>query len=127
MAQRKAALVTGARRGIGRGIALALAEAGFDIVINDLVHDADAERTLAMVAERGAGASFALGDIADLSTHAGMVEEVYGRFGRLDCLVNNAGAMCIRGDLLQATPEDFDRVLAINLRGTFFPRPRRAA
>jgi 3-oxoacyl-[acyl-carrier protein] reductase len=120
MAGRKAALVTGARRGIGRGIAIALADAGFDLVINDLVRDPDAERTLGMLAERGAGASFALGDIADLATHATLVEEAYAHFGRLDCLVNNAGAMCVRGDMLEASPDDFDRVLGINLRGTFF-------
>jgi NAD(P)-dependent dehydrogenase (short-subunit alcohol dehydrogenase family) len=120
MADRKAALVTGARRGIGRGIAVALAETGFDLVINDLVRDADAECTLTLVAERGAAGCFALADVADLATHAGLIDEAYRRFGRLDCLVNNAGAMCIRGDMLEATPEDFDGVLGINLRGTFF-------
>jgi NAD(P)-dependent dehydrogenase (short-subunit alcohol dehydrogenase family) len=117
---RRAALITGARRGIGRGIALALAEAGFDLVINDLQRDADADATLAMIAERKAKATFIAGDIANLDGHHLLVEEAYRQFGRLDCLVNNAGVMCVRGDMLDAAPDDFDRVLGVNLRGTFF-------
>jgi NAD(P)-dependent dehydrogenase (short-subunit alcohol dehydrogenase family) len=117
---RRVAIVTGARGGIGRGIALCLAEAGFDLVISDLQRDDDGEATLAMITERKAKASFVAGDIADLGSHAALVDEAYRQFGRLDCLVNNAGVMCVRGDMLDATPEDFDRVLDVNLRGTFF-------
>jgi NAD(P)-dependent dehydrogenase (short-subunit alcohol dehydrogenase family) len=120
VAEDKVALITGGRRGIGRGIALALAEAGFDIIINDVVRDADADQTLAMVAERKRKAHFVECDIADLGSHATLVEEAYRQFGRLDCLVNNAGVMCVRGDMLEATPEDFDKVIGLNLRGTFF-------
>jgi NAD(P)-dependent dehydrogenase (short-subunit alcohol dehydrogenase family) len=120
VSERRAALVTGARRGIGRGIALELAAAGFDIVVNDLERDADAEETLRLLGDRGARTAFAAADLADLDTHAGILDQVYSAFGRLDCLVNNAGVMCVRGDLLEATPEDFDRVLGINLRATFF-------
>ncbi|MGE3831169.1 MAG: 3-ketoacyl-ACP reductase [Parvibaculaceae bacterium] len=117
---RKVALVTGARRGIGRGIALSLAGSGFDLVLNDLQHDADADTTLAMIAERDAKACFLASDIADLGSHGALVGKAYEQFGRLDCLVNNAGVMCVRGDMLDATPEDFDKVLGVNLRGTFF-------
>jgi 3-oxoacyl-[acyl-carrier protein] reductase len=120
MTERRVAVVTGARRGIGRAIAVALAETGFDLVLNDLVRDADAEATLAMLVERGARAIFLAGDIADLAHHATLVDETYARFGRLDCLVNNAGVMSVRGDMLEVTPQDFDRVLDVNLRGTFF-------
>ncbi len=120
MNDRRVALVTGGRRGIGRGIALALAKAGFDIVIADVVAGADADETLRLIGEAGGSSEFAAADIADISAHAGIVERAYRRFGRLDCLVNNAGVMCVRGDMLETTPEDFDRVLGVNLRGTFF-------
>jgi 3-oxoacyl-[acyl-carrier protein] reductase len=120
MADKKVALISGGRRGIGRGIALALVESGFDLIINDIVGDDYAEATLATLTERGAQAHFVRCDLSDLSTHAGLVSAAYERFGRLDCLVNNAGRMSERGDLLLATPEDFDAVLGVNLRGTFF-------
>ncbi len=120
MDSRRAALVTGGRRGIGRGIALALAEAGFDVAVNDVEHDADADSTLAAIAERGGRGIFIAADIARVDDHAALVGRVYEAFGRLDCLVNNAGVMCVRGDILEAEPDDFDRVLGINLKGTFF-------
>ena len=120
MTDRRIALISGGRRGIGRGIALALADAGFDLVINDLVRDEDAEVTLAQVSERKAKAEFVACDLSDLATHAGLVNAAYDAFGRLDCLVNNAGRMCVRGDLLEVTAEDFDSVVGLNLRATFF-------
>jgi NAD(P)-dependent dehydrogenase (short-subunit alcohol dehydrogenase family) len=118
--QRKCAVITGGRRGIGRGIAIALAQAGFDLIINDIVHDGDAETTLSLAMENGAKAHFVSSDIADLASHEALVNSAYQHFGRLDCLVNNAGIMCVRGDMLESTPEDFDKVLGVNLRGTFF-------
>ena len=120
MNEHRVALVTGARRGIGAGIARALAESGFDLALVDLERDADAEATLKSVMDRGARAQFLRGDIADLAMHHLLLEQVYAEFGRLDCLINNAGVMCVRGDMLEATPEDFDRVVGTNLRGTFF-------
>lgn len=120
MDRRKVALITGGRRGIGRGIACALAEAGFDIVFNDVVEDEEVGKTLALIAGRGARGRFVAADLADTATHEGVLDAVYDAFGRLDCLVNNAGVMCVRGDLLEATPEDFDRVIGVNLKGTFF-------
>lgn len=120
LAERKVALITGGRRGIGRGIALALASSGFDIVINDIVAGSDAEETLKLIGEAGGSGAFVEGDIGDVESHEALVDGAYQNFGRLDCLVNNAGAMCVRGDMLEATPEDFDKVLGVNLRGTFF-------
>ncbi|MCX7153201.1 MAG: 3-ketoacyl-ACP reductase [Proteobacteria bacterium] len=115
------ALVTGAGRGIGRGIAWALAEAGYDVVVNDLERNAPAEETLAGVAARGRRAVFVPGDIAALEGHAALVAAAWSAFGALDCLVNNAGVQVrVRGDMLDVTPESFDRLIAINLRGTFF-------
>lgn len=121
MGDRRVALVTGARRGIGRAIALALAEAGFDIAANDLACDAQAESTVAEVTGRGAKARFIASDIADLGGHARLLDEVYLTFGRLDCLVNNAGVqLADRLDILDAGVREFDRLVGVNLRGTFF-------
>ena len=124
--ERPVALITGARRGIGQGIAFALAAAGFDLVINDLERDADAEATLAGVDARGARASFAAADIADLAAQPGLVDAAFA-CGRLECLVNNAGVSVFsRGDLLDVAPESYDRCLDVNLRGPFFLTQRIA-
>jgi NAD(P)-dependent dehydrogenase (short-subunit alcohol dehydrogenase family) len=115
--EKPVALVTGANRGLGRGIALALQARGFDVVANDLESPSEPLK----------GAAFLPGDIADTRQHARMVEEAWNAFGRLDCLVNNAGVMSsVRGDLLELTEVSFDRVLGINLRGTFFLTQRVA-
>jgi 3-oxoacyl-[acyl-carrier protein] reductase len=125
--QRPVALITGARRGIGRGIALALAEEGFDLVINDFERDRDAEDTLTAAAGRGAGTAFIAADIAELARHAHLVDGAIGAFGRLDCLVNNAGVSVLsRGDLLDVSVESYDRCLSVNLRGPFFLTQRVA-
>jgi NAD(P)-dependent dehydrogenase (short-subunit alcohol dehydrogenase family) len=115
------AFVTGARRGIGRGIAQALADAGFDVVVNDLLDDAATRETLAAIGAKGRRAAFVQGSIADLPAHAELVAAAFGAFGTVDCLVNNAGIQVkVRGDLLDVTPASFDEILAVNLRGTFF-------
>ena len=115
------AFVTGARRGIGRGIAYALADAGFDVVVNDMLDDAATRETLETIGAKGRRAAFVQGSIAELSAHSKLMEAAFGAFGTVDCLVNNAGIQVkVRGDLLDVTPASFDEVLAVNLRGTFF-------
>jgi len=115
------ALVTGGRRGIGRGCAYALAEAGFDIVIGDVEHDADADETLKGIKERGGDGDFVEADIADVDRHPGLLEGALAAFGTVDCLVNNAGVSVLnRADILDMSVESFDRCMNINLRGTFF-------
>lgn len=119
----RVAVVTGGRRGIGRGIALALADAGFDIVLIDLERDSAAVATLdAIAAKPGRRAAFLVGDIAEVSTHAALVEAAYAAFGGVHCLVNNAGVQIEKRDvdLLDATVASYDRVMGVNLRGTFF-------
>lgn len=124
---RPVALVTGAARGIGRGAALALAGAGFDVVVNDLAQADDVGATLAGVRERGGQAAFVAADIADLDRHEGLVEQAWAAFGRLDCLVNNAGVSVLsRGDLLDVSLESYERCLSVNLRGPFFLTQRVA-
>jgi NAD(P)-dependent dehydrogenase (short-subunit alcohol dehydrogenase family) len=120
------ALVTGAARGIGRGIAVELARLGFSVAINDISDPAVAEecRTLcAQVAPRPVSASFEFfqADIAQSTDRARLLDEVRSRFGWIDLLVNNAGiAPQVRKDILEASEESFDRLLAVNLKGPYF-------
>lgn len=114
-------LITGGRRGIGRGIAYAMADAGFDLVINDLHHDEAMHETLDGVAARGRTAKPLIGDISDLSGLPAMVDQAWATFGRIHHLVNNAGVSVeVRGDLLDVGIDSYDRNLDINLRGPFF-------
>ena len=126
MSKKTVALITGAGRGIGRGIALELANSGFDIAGVDIIFEPDNKKTgLFEVKEQAGklGADFlpVRGDIAALGEHEKILGEVVGYFGRIDLLVNNAGvAPLVRQDILEATPESYDRVLQINARGAFF-------
>jgi NAD(P)-dependent dehydrogenase (short-subunit alcohol dehydrogenase family) len=124
---RPAALVTGGRRGIGRAIAWALAEAGFDVAIADIVEDEEVPVTLDGISERGGTGLFVAADIAELDDHGRLADAVWERFGGLECLVNNAGVQVeVRGDLLEATPESYDRLMRVNLRGPYFLTQRVA-
>jgi 3-oxoacyl-[acyl-carrier protein] reductase len=126
-APRPAALVTGAARGIGRGIAFALAGTGFDLVVNDLAETEDVATTMAGIRERGGGAAFVAADVARLEGHEALVGQAFSAFGRLDCLVNNAGVGVLsRGDPLDVSVESYDRCLGVNLRGPFFLTQRVA-
>ena len=121
MPDRRVALVTGASRGIGRAIALALAERGWSVAINyrsDLVSAQDVLR----IANKYDGKYLLVqADISRAEERKRMVEEVLKRFGRLDLLVNNAGiAPRQRQDLLEMREESYDEVLAVNLKGPFF-------
>ncbi|MFT4119665.1 3-ketoacyl-ACP reductase [Bradyrhizobium sp.] len=118
---KKVAFVTGGRRGIGRAIAYALAGHGFDVVVNDVVRDDSAEETLEGIAGRGVRGAFVEGDIADLDKHESLLAKVWDALGPVSCLVNNAGVQtAFRGDMLNIPPESLDRLLGVNVRGTFF-------
>jgi 3-oxoacyl-[acyl-carrier protein] reductase len=119
------ALVTGSSRGIGRGIALALAgNARHDVVINYAGNEPAARESaeLCLAAAGGkARVEIVKGDISNGQDRARMVHEVREKFGRLDLLVNNAGITSPgRADILDATEESFDTVVGINLRGPYF-------
>ena len=120
-ASRPLALITGARRGIGRACGEALARDGFDIAATDLVADEDAASAMASFTELGATAEFYRHDVADVASHGALVAKALQRFGRLDCFVGNAGrGAALRADLLALTPENYDAVLNVNLRGAVF-------
>lgn len=121
MAQRPRVFVTGARRGIGRGIAFGFADAGYDVVVNDLVAENEAEETLAGLRERGAKTAYVQGNVSDLKSIPAIAEKAFSAFGGLECLVNNAGiSVRKRGDILEVTPESYNEVMDVNLRGPFF-------
>jgi NAD(P)-dependent dehydrogenase (short-subunit alcohol dehydrogenase family) len=102
------ALVTGASRGIGKAIAAKLHESGFTVVGTARSWDNP------LPGQFNA-------DLADLAGHAPLVKTILDRFGRIDCLVNNAGiASPVRGDFIQMRPQTFDTVMSVNLRGTVF-------
>ena len=120
MAQ-KSALVTGASRGIGRGVAIELARAGWRIAINYAANAAAAEEALGLVRAAGGDGAIIQGDIARAPDRARVAAETLQKFGRLDLLVNNAGvAPAVRADLLEAGEESFDRLFGINLKGPYF-------
>ena len=115
------ALVTGASRGIGRAIAVELASAGYDIVVNFVSRPEAAEETAALIADEGRETLLAQADISSTEDRASMIEETRSRFGRIDVLVNNAAlAPRERGDLLESSEEHYDRTLDVNLKGPFF-------
>ncbi|MBP1778646.1 MAG: Short-chain dehydrogenase/reductase, partial [candidate division NC10 bacterium] len=113
----KTALVTGAGRGLGQGMALALAEAGADIAIAELDLPA-AEETAAMVRERGRRALPFKSDVTDFEAVQAMFKNVVEEWKRLDILVNNAGyAQPISA--LEMSVQDWERMLAVDLKGAF--------
>jgi NAD(P)-dependent dehydrogenase (short-subunit alcohol dehydrogenase family) len=114
------ALVTGARRGIGAAIAIELASRSFDIALTD-IDASGAEETLAAIESRGGRATLFAFDLGDIERHAAIVQQMVEWGGPIACLVNNAGIPAAqRGDLLDVAAASYDRVLDVNLRGTFF-------
>ena len=116
------ALVTGGNRGIGLGISRRLVADGFAVgILATREEPADVLAELRAAAGDPALVRYVRGSVADLDDHHRYVDDAVDAWGRLDVLVNNAGvAPTVRADLLDATPESFDRVLGINLRGPYF-------
>jgi len=121
MMNKNTSIVTGAGRGIGRGIALVLAEHGWNVTINYRGNATAATETLQMVNAAGGQGLLVQANIADASDRERLVAETIAEFGRVDVLVNNAGmAPRQRLDLLETTEESYDEVMAVNLKGPFF-------
>ena len=120
----KVALVTGGNRGIGRGVTEALLRAGWRVSI--MATRPAPEDVLAELGELGE-VRYTQGSVADLDDHARYVDETLAAWGRIHALVNNAGvAPTERADILEATPDSYDRVMNINLRGPYFLTQRVA-
>ncbi len=121
------ALITGASRGIGRGIALELAKLGFDLVVNYAGNEEAARATakdcVATATDAGKiiRAEICRADISVTADRRKLIDFTRSTFGRLDLLVNNAGvAPNIRADILEAGEESFDRLMNINVKGPYF-------
>lgn len=115
------ALVTGASRGIGRAIALELAAAGYDIVVNFVRNEEAARSAVEAVGGLGRRALPVRADVGEGAGRERLLGATRAEFGRIDLLVNNAAmAPRVRADILEATEESFDEVLASNLKGPYF-------
>jgi len=115
----KVAIITGCGGGLGRAMAVRMAGLGADIVVNDIPQAEEAANEVAeAVVECGRKGFVALGSVTSGDDVGGMVEQVLGEFGRIDILVNNAG---ITRDalMIRMSEDDWDMVLAINLKGAF--------
>jgi NAD(P)-dependent dehydrogenase (short-subunit alcohol dehydrogenase family) len=119
--KRKTALVTGGSRGIGRGIAAALAGRGWTVAINFRTNLQAAEESLEQVKKAGGDGFCIQADIGNLDEHERLIQGVLERTERIDLLVNNAGVgPRKRTDMLDLAPEQYDQVMKTNLRGPFF-------
>jgi len=113
----KVAIVTGAGRGIGEGIALRFAEEGAKLIIND-VNEGEANRTVEAIKSRGGQAVAVIGSVASRQVAQKMIDKAVKEFGTVDILVNNAGI--VRDALLhKMTDEQWDQVIEVNLKGVF--------
>lgn len=118
MLKNKIALITGAGRGIGRAIAIALAKEGAEVVINYNDSEERAKEVKQTIEENGGKASIYKCNVSDFVACEAMIKDIVKEYGHLDILVNNAG-ITKDGLIMKMKEEDFDSVLNVNLKGTF--------
>ncbi|MGQ9525523.1 MAG: 3-ketoacyl-ACP reductase [Armatimonadota bacterium] len=117
----RAAIVTGSSRGIGRAVALALADIGFSVLVNCVSNTEAAHETAFLIRSKGRRAEVCQADISSADDRSRIVRDALAAFGRIDLLVNNAGvAPRHRVDILEADEAEFERVLSANLKGPYF-------
>jgi 3-oxoacyl-[acyl-carrier protein] reductase len=118
---KKTALITGGSRGIGFGIAKALAKEGYNLAINGVRDEENATEALEELRQLGADVLYCRGNIALAEDRENIIAKAYEFFGQINLLVNNAGiAPRVRMDLLETTSENYQEVLTTNLEGPFF-------
>ncbi|SHH96425.1 3-oxoacyl-[acyl-carrier-protein] reductase [Clostridium collagenovorans DSM 3089] len=118
MLKGKIAMVTGAGRGIGKAIALKLADLGASIALNYRTHNEDIDKLAKEIEDKNVKVLLVQGDVSDFNQCSDMIKKVNNELGRIDILVNNAG-ITKDGLLMRMKEEDFDKVIDINLKGTF--------
>ena len=118
MGERKVALVTGATRGIGKAIALELADNGYDIVLNYRSVNDELKQTQKEIEEKNVNCFLVYGDISKFEDCENIAKQANDEFGRIDVLVNNAG-ITRDGLIMRMKKEDFESVIDTNLTGTF--------
>jgi 3-oxoacyl-[acyl-carrier protein] reductase len=124
--QDKVALVTGSARGIGQAIAQRFAERGAQVVLNYSKNDAQAQQALSAITDAGGKAIAVKADVSQLEGIDTLFRTVRDRFGKLDIVVANAGVELIGQAMIDVTEADFDRLIRINTKGTFFTLQRAA-
>ena len=118
---KKVAVITGGTRGIGLGIAHALADKGWSLALNGMRPESDVQTIIDELRSYSVEVIYAQGNVGDDDDRAQMVHQIVDHFGTVHALINNAGvAPSVRADLLETTTESYDRVMDINLRGPFF-------
>lgn len=118
---KKCALITGGSRGIGYGIAVALAQQGYNLAINGLRSEDQVQDQLNILKNHNIDVIYCPGSIAEKSDRSRIISKTIDYFRKIDVLVNNAGvAPAVRQDILELDEENYDRLLDTNLKGTFF-------
>jgi len=118
---KRVALVTGGTRGIGLGIAQSLAKEGWNLAVNGMREESQVRKVTDSLRETGAEVIYCRGDVGQAADRRAMVDQIQQHFSGLHLLVNNAGITSPgRKDILDATEEAYDQVMAVNLKGAFF-------
>jgi 3-oxoacyl-[acyl-carrier protein] reductase len=116
--EQKVAIITGSSRGIGAQIAETLALAGASVVVNYVSNKAAADQVVANIKAKGGEAIALCGDVSNTTEMKSMFDSTITQFGKIDILINNAGSILYK-TIHDTTDEDFDRIFAINVKGTF--------
>lgn len=115
----KVAIITGASSGIGRAIAERLAQDGALVVVNYVTNEAKAQQVVSAIHDKGGKAVAVQADVSQVAEARRLVRETFQRFGRLDILINNAGRFMPKL-LVEMTEVEFDRVMALQVKGPYF-------
>lgn len=116
--ENKSVVVTGAAAGIGRATALAFAAEGAQVIVSDIVEDGGHE-TVALIKQAGGEAQFVAADVAQAASVKTLIDATIQAYGKIDCAVNNAGIEGQIAPFVDQPEDNFDKITAVNLKGTF--------